>query len=216
MVIDEAIKGIEVAQAACRMHPWDGEVALFSDGSYVTGRGSGIGVVWRRDPEKPEYEEVPKTLADVHDNNQAEAHALHHLLHLAYVEYKSDPRATKITAFSDSREVLKAVDRLSQRTSDDYLDYFMRQILCIHEETEGLKKAGKEVTLRWVKAHMSYTLSVPGNVRADRVARMAVSGRKSKIPVPTSQAAQRGNGLKRNVEEDDDEEKEKKKTKTLG
>lgn len=214
VVIDELEKASKIGQDACRIHSWNGEVAFFSDGSYVKGRGSGIGVVWRRDPEKPEYEEESKTLPDVHNNNHAEAHAVYHLLDNALQQYGSDPGVAKITAFSDSQDVLRSVRKLG--ASHSGAGYYWRQIRHIHEKAEALDNLGKKVTLRWVKAHTPDTLSVPGNVRADRVARLAVSGRKSKIPVPTSQASQRGNGLKRKVEEEDDEEKEKKKTKTQG
>lgn len=129
-------------------------------------------VVYKRWPNKKEWNFKAFGLARVHSSNLAELFAIQAALEMAADFARKHNRWRKMTIFTDSQAALMEISKFPYATNiaENIVSSFIEAALLLY-------KLGVRLEVRWVPGHKR----VPGNVRADSLAKRA---RKSVAMLP--------------------------------
>jgi ribonuclease HI len=129
-------------------------------------------VVYKTWPNKKEWNFKAFGLARVRSSNLAELFAIKAALEMAAEFAQKDHRWRKMTIFSDCQAALTEISRFPYATNiaENIVSSFIKAALLLY-------KLGVRLEVRWVPGHKK----VPGNVRADSLAKRA---RKSVVMLP--------------------------------
>ncbi|RHZ51339.1 ribonuclease H family protein [Aspergillus thermomutatus] len=134
---------------------------------------AGAAVVYKRWPNNKEWKSKAFGLARVHSSNLAELLAVKAALEMAAkIAQKHKRPWRKMTIFTDSQAALMEISKFPYATStaENIVSSFIKAALLLY-------KLGVRLEVRWVPGHKK----VPGNVRADSLAKRA---RKSVAMLP--------------------------------
>lgn len=189
VVIVPADESIQNGKHACRIHAPDSTMSFFLDGSTTfparlssaaaaparrkpVAPGSGAAVVYRADTTKDVWTEVTETLDDIMDSRLAEARALAMGFRTALRQAPKHPDVKTLEFFLDCVVVIEALMNFVEAPEKEE-DYLYRQLKHVYDVVGILKALGKEVVVRWAKAHGKKWNMVVGNRNADKAARRA-------------------------------------------